>query len=269
MNPRIGKEAREKRKKRKPNHPTFDLVSVPITNHARARSPPMRPVVFAKGGAFAQHHNLSSRKANDDLELNPEQSPRMKAHQSNADLPDEHGWNTGYATSFETTDFSTAGSSRHRRRRASQWATWNNEIIPKLIGPYMSLMAQTSSLRNLPQSQRLICQCNRENAQVLRIKVIRFFGLSFVIDMPLTYPISVIEEIEIYKCQCRQAAVQLITLDLFPCAPLAPTLAVDIRMLDFFCRLFLRISLNHTAIAHTLEDCLGAQGYKLETNVSY
>lgn len=78
---------------------------------------------------------------------------------------------------------------------------------------------------------------------------------------------SAIEEIEIVKCACYSAAVQLLQCGLFPCAPIAPTLAVDIRMLDFFRRLFVQMSPNHTALAQALENCLAAQGYKLETKV--
>ena len=77
----------------------------------------------------------------------------------------------------------------------------------------------------------------------------------------------VIEEIQLAKCKCHLIAVQLLKRGLFPCAPIAPTLAVDIRILDFLQRLFVRISPNHTAIAQALEDCLAAQGYKLETKV--
>ncbi|THU83576.1 hypothetical protein K435DRAFT_689314, partial [Dendrothele bispora CBS 962.96] len=50
---------------------------------------------------------------------------------------------------------------------------------------------------------------------------------------------------------------------LFPCTPFCPSLAVDIRMLDFVTRLFLRVSPSHTAWCHTLEDYLGAQGYRI------
>ena len=77
----------------------------------------------------------------------------------------------------------------------------------------------------------------------------------------------VIGEIQVSKCECHLAAIQLLQRGFFPCAPVAPTLAVDVRVLDFVCRLFVCISPNHTAIAQALEDCLGAQGYKLDTKV--
>lgn len=50
---------------------------------------------------------------------------------------------------------------------------------------------------------------------------------------------------------------------LFGCAPVRPSLAVDLRVLDFVTRLFLRISPNNTAVCNTIEDFLRSQGYHL------
>ncbi|KAJ3715792.1 hypothetical protein C8R42DRAFT_698260 [Lentinula raphanica] len=65
-------------------------------------------------------------------------------------------------------------------------------------------------------------------------------------------------------CACRTAAVQLVERGLFPCAPLQPSLAVDMRVLDFVSRLFLRISPNTTALADTIRDFLCSQGYNMQ-----
>ncbi|THU85905.1 hypothetical protein K435DRAFT_684691 [Dendrothele bispora CBS 962.96] len=72
------------------------------------------------------------------------------------------------------------------------------------------------------------------------------------------------ESIRLWASDCRPAAIQLIGSGLFPCAPVYPSLAVDIRMLDFVTRLFLRISPNHTAWCGAVEDFLRCQGYRLE-----
>lgn len=77
-----------------------------------------------------------------------------------------------------------------------------------------------------------------------------------------------IEETNLACCDCRPAAVQLVVRGLFPCAPVLPSLAVDMKMLDFYRALFVRISPNHTALSNTLERFLGERGYKLETIVS-
>lgn len=56
---------------------------------------------------------------------------------------------------------------------------------------------------------------------------------------------------------------------LFGCAPLRPSLAVDLRVLDFVTRLFLRISPNNTAVCNTIEDFLKSQGYQLRGQVNH
>jgi hypothetical protein len=55
---------------------------------------------------------------------------------------------------------------------------------------------------------------------------------------------------------------------LFPCSPLAPTLAVDLRVLEFVTRLFVHIPPNNTGWCKTVEEFLDSQGYKLTTKVS-
>ncbi|THU88323.1 hypothetical protein K435DRAFT_580048, partial [Dendrothele bispora CBS 962.96] len=114
--------------------------------------------------------------------------------------------------------------------------------------PFMELMRKTDNLRLtppiLPSSS---CSC--QGSHNIPISVIRFDKL---------------EEIHVPYCsRCNLVAVTLLRSGLFPCAPFRPTLAVDVRMLDFVTRLFLRISPNHTAWCNTLGDFLGAQGYHL------
>lgn len=77
-----------------------------------------------------------------------------------------------------------------------------------------------------------------------------------------------LQKIALHICQCRPAAVQLITRGLFGNAPKEPTLAVDIRLLDFVTRLFSRLSPNNTAICQTIEDFLRYQGYQLRGQVA-
>lgn len=63
------------------------------------------------------------------------------------------------------------------------------------------------------------------------------------------------------------APLQLLQRGLFPCTPTAPSLAVDLNMLDFARNLFLRLPPNTTAWCETLEAFLGARRYKLTTRV--
>lgn len=50
---------------------------------------------------------------------------------------------------------------------------------------------------------------------------------------------------------------------MFPCSPVYPTLAIDIRVLDFVRRLFLRIAPNYTAWCSAATDFLASLGYHL------
>ncbi|KAJ7847125.1 hypothetical protein B0H14DRAFT_2357295, partial [Mycena olivaceomarginata] len=75
---------------------------------------------------------------------------------------------------------------------------------------------------------------------------------------------SVIQDVELEVCKCTTAAVQLMQLGAFGCAPLCPSLAVDLRVLEFARNLFLQISPNNTAITLTLERVLENMGYQLE-----
>ena len=121
-----------------------------------------------------------------------------------------------------------------------------------MIGPYMRLLALTKSLHSDPPEPHLT-DCSCPGARELNIKIVRF---------------SQVEEIVLRKCNTHKIALQLLQRGLFGCAPLAPTLAVDIKALEFIRVFFLRVSPNVTAISKTFEDCLGALGYKLETAVS-
>jgi hypothetical protein len=63
------------------------------------------------------------------------------------------------------------------------------------------------------------------------------------------------------------AAVQLVKRGLFPCAPVHPTLAVSIDMLEFVAGLFVHLPPNERAWASNLSDFLKKRGYRLHTSV--
>ncbi|THV02106.1 hypothetical protein K435DRAFT_853082 [Dendrothele bispora CBS 962.96] len=164
----------------------------------------------------------------------------------------------GDSASLETTFFehfplmdmgSPSKTSRStRQKKELQARNWLEKVIPCLIEPYMELMQKTEDLRRpAPLGIRARCECTL--SQQVTVLVLRF---------------DKIEEIQVPYCtNCELVAVQLVRSGLFPCAPFRPSLAVDIRMLDFVARLFLRVSPNHTAWCHTLEDYLGSQGYRI------
>ncbi|KAJ3825201.1 hypothetical protein F5880DRAFT_1478695 [Lentinula raphanica] len=139
--------------------------------------------------------------------------------------------------------------SKHRNKRLKQWERWTYEILPLITPHYLNFQHRTHSLRDETELcvEPHSCECC-QTSRKLKIWVVRF---------------SKIEQIELWASDCSKAAVQLIRSGLFPCSPVYPTLAVDIRVLDFVRRLFLRIAPNYTAWCSTAIDFLAAQGYHL------
>ncbi|KIJ91417.1 hypothetical protein K443DRAFT_135499 [Laccaria amethystina LaAM-08-1] len=77
------------------------------------------------------------------------------------------------------------------------------------------------------------------------------------------------ERIEMLSlCNCTSPALQLLELGFFPCAPVNPSLAVDLNMLEFVNELFVNAAPNTTAWCETLEAFLGNRRYKLTTRNS-
>ncbi|KAJ3712522.1 hypothetical protein C8R42DRAFT_594593 [Lentinula raphanica] len=143
--------------------------------------------------------------------------------------------------------FATPIVSAHQHKRLVQTRRWQTEVLPRLIQPYMSLLRQTTNLRHEPKRSEKVCTCLNVPRN-LPIVVVRF---------------SQLEKIELSICACQTAAVQLVEQGLFPCAPIHPTLAVDIHVLDFVTKLFLRIAPNNTAWVDAISDFLNSLGYQL------
>ncbi|KAJ3818040.1 hypothetical protein F5880DRAFT_1492029 [Lentinula raphanica] len=136
----------------------------------------------------------------------------------------------------------------HKTKRSAQFQHWNNEIIPSLVRPYLRVLRLSSNLAEDSTWSVQECVCLNKPRN-LDLVVVRF---------------SRLERISLQVCSCRPAAKQLIERALFGCAPLYPSLAVDIRVLDFVNRLYLRISPNNTALCDTIEDFLKSQGFQLK-----
>ena len=217
-----------------------------VTLHHRSLRATHAPVAFIGRRPFTQHHNLPYAQRQTTVE--PEYSHNVPLQDNNEQV---------YDTSTSMLVYSMPEAqdgllSRMRRRRATQWKRWQEEFIPQAIKLYMVLMESTNNLWDAPPQPHLYdCKC--DHGQALTIKVIRF---------------SAVEEIVLYRCDIHMVGLQLLQRGLFPCAPVAPSLAVDKKLLEFSRSFFLRVSPNMTAMSTTLEDCLGTLGYKLETVVS-
>ncbi|KIJ63706.1 hypothetical protein HYDPIDRAFT_60690, partial [Hydnomerulius pinastri MD-312] len=64
-------------------------------------------------------------------------------------------------------------------------------------------------------------------------------------------------------CACSTAPIQLMSMGLFACAPLHPSLAVDMCVLEFVKILFVRITPNTTVWSEASEVFLAGHSYQL------
>ncbi|KAJ3968127.1 hypothetical protein EV361DRAFT_806133 [Lentinula raphanica] len=140
------------------------------------------------------------------------------------------------------------GGPVHKKKRMAQFHHWNNEVIPRLVRPYLQLLRLSSNLAEDPMWPPQECVCFNKPRK-LDLVVVRFEKL---------------ERLSLQVCACRPAANQLLERALFGCAPLYPSLAVDFWVLDFVDHLYLRISPNNTALCDALADFLNSRGYQLK-----
>ncbi|KAJ7501610.1 hypothetical protein B0H11DRAFT_1713561 [Mycena galericulata] len=137
---------------------------------------------------------------------------------------------------------------QHRRKRAAQWKRWQSDILPTLLPHLHRVLQETHSFRDLDnlEPSRNPCGCT---GKLLKIAIVHF---------------SSIDDVELKVCACAPAPVQLMEMGAFPCAPLHPSLAVDLRVLEFSRNLFLQISPNNTAFTVALERVLESMGFQLD-----
>ncbi|KAJ7040146.1 hypothetical protein C8F04DRAFT_1254304 [Mycena alexandri] len=130
---------------------------------------------------------------------------------------------------------------KYRRKRADQWARWQTDTIPLILPHLAQVLHVTRSLRlvhdlELPPPRPSDCTCIEFKTH--SVVVVRF---------------SKIEDVNLRVCRCAPLSVQLVQGGVFGCAPVAPSLAVDMRVLEFARNLFLHVAPNNTAFSATLE----------------
>ncbi|KAJ7711678.1 hypothetical protein B0H16DRAFT_1343559, partial [Mycena metata] len=145
------------------------------------------------------------------------------------------------------------GPSPSKQRKADQWMTWQETVIPGLRSVFLELWHKTKGLHEAdsltpPSRPKSPCPCGR--GTLLRISVVAF---------------TTIADVEIEACQCRPGAEQLLCSGLFPSVSLRPTVAVDLRVLELAMKLFVHMPPNNTAWTAAMEDLLSGLGYTLET----
>lgn len=144
--------------------------------------------------------------------------------------------------------------SRHARRKHAQADRWSRDVLPSLIRPFMKVTRErfSKSSTGTPGTP-IICRCGGEH---------RTLGV-------LCVSMEQLENIVLEVCSCRTAAVQLVERGFFPCAPLYPTLAVNLDMLEFVASLFLNLAPNERAWAATVVEYLKARGHEFVTEDSF
>src|SRR5258708_10585821 len=139
--------------------------------------------------------------------------------------------------------------SNHLIRRHKQRAHWHKDILPKLIRPYMAWVRQCATFNSLgvlssgtppipiPDAVNIPCSCQNPHT---------------VLNVTCVY-MDHLEEIKVQHCLKHPAAIQLLELGLFPCAPVWPGLAVSLVMFEWGCMLFLHMVSNVQPLAATVD----------------
>ena len=73
--------------------------------------------------------------------------------------------------------------------------------------------------------------------------------------------------VDLVVCSCAPAAQQLIHMGYFPCALLAPTLAVSLKVLTLVKHLFVRTPPNISAWCETFGSYVGGMGYNVDAKI--
>jgi hypothetical protein len=144
--------------------------------------------------------------------------------------------------------------SRHARRKHAQADRWNRDVLPSLIRPFMQVTRErfSRSSANTP-SPPITCKCGGKSRTLVVLCV----------------SMERLENVTVEVCPCHVAGTQLIERGFFPCAPLYPTLAVSLDMLEFVASLFLNLAPNERAWAATVVGYLKARGYEFATGDSF
>ncbi|KAI6016833.1 hypothetical protein BKA83DRAFT_4059403 [Pisolithus microcarpus] len=138
--------------------------------------------------------------------------------------------------------------SRNSCRKTRQWQRWSQDIIPALIEPYLSYWRLSNRFQNPVDYELPTCNC--QLTRKLKVICIEFNGLRHV---------------DLTVCPCAPAALQLLWIGYFPCAPLGPTLAVSLQLLSLVRQLFMRMPPNTSAWCESFEAYLAGMGYKVDT----
>lgn len=251
--------------------PTSRDVRRAFNARQTAGSTPSGVYVFS-GGRYSQsepvllphdHASISPSQ-----EVTPVGTPSPRASSPAYDSP---SMNPGFSSDYPESSQTDSRLAHYRSSRVNQWTKWSQVVIPSLIQPYLALTRRTENLGAVDRKYLVECTCGRASSRTLTVTCIHFdckdtFTCNKQI-MILTY--LAIEEITIRTCICTPAPQALLARGLMPSSPTNPTLAVDVKLLEFARMQFLHMAPNTTGWCAALEACLRNLGFKLQTVVSY
>ncbi|KAL1711858.1 hypothetical protein EV715DRAFT_184470, partial [Schizophyllum commune] len=129
-------------------------------------------------------------------------------------------------------------------KKRRQWKAWG-VLLPALVEEYRAhVYHRDVDAASFEPADACICGGTKPKQEVKCLYLDRIEGMKI--------------------CTCNMA-VQLMRHGLFPCAPIRPSLAVDLQLLEFTRLLFSRLPPSITAICEALQDFLAPRGYRLET----
>ncbi|KZP13649.1 hypothetical protein FIBSPDRAFT_753072 [Athelia psychrophila] len=127
--------------------------------------------------------------------------------------------------------------SEYHLKATRQTDKWSTQVIPTLVPIYLHLLRTTQSLTRPPVLTASLCTCGGK-VTTLNVLCLYFDSLQ---SRQVTY------------CRCKPVPNQLLAEGLFPCAPVAPTLAVDLKLLEFARLQFLTMVPNLSGWCEAME----------------
>ncbi|KAF7364466.1 hypothetical protein MSAN_01108000 [Mycena sanguinolenta] len=233
--------------------PSYKPIPGPPLPHHNTKAGKIRPLVHLGNGSTLAQPVLPPLPGQVGFTGDRPQDNTIRPAAGPDDLTvtDEQEYDLGpYYYNHGDAPADSTAPTRHARKRENQATRWLDTVIPLLIPIYMELVQKN---REPPHVGCYFTEYARMHLHWGRVEWEGQGEKS-----------KALEEITIRICPCSLAAPQLLQRGYFACAPLEPTLAIELRLLEFVRRLFLNIAPNNTALANTLETFLDSMGYKLE-----
>lgn len=227
-------------------------------------------VYVLSGGRHAQSESALQRDGPQSScdRSSPDPSPPQRSSSPPFVSPSPAG---GWSSDFPQVSQSTPESNRahYRGTRANQFIKWTKVVIPSLIQPYLALTRRTENLGAVDREYITACSCQQTNARALTITCVYFDSeyIPIFTSMQLSNRLG-LKQIVLQTCHCTPAPAALLARGLMASSPTHPTLAVDIKLLEFARLQFLHMVPNTTGWCAALEACLTSLGFKLQTRVS-